>query len=32
MKVIVKYCEVDDQGKKHYRTKRFIAITMQGNL
>ena len=26
MKVVLKYCEVDDQGKKHYRTKRFIVI------
>ena len=25
MKVVVKYCEVDDQGKKHYRTKTFYS-------
>ena len=25
MKVVVKYCEVDEQGKKHYRTKTFYS-------
>lgn len=25
MKVVVKYCEVDEQGKKHYHTKTFYS-------